>query len=174
MTTPPLSLPSEGGARGGCSLWQGAQGQGCAEGHHAGTPCRDSLPVRIAAESYSSCYTVPTSGKLIALSVAWSRFVNGSFGGSNRLVLCSAVVFLAAAGVIGEALQSFSIVGLYITFVLAVGRFIRAQSSDLRLRIPFENLPNCERYAGDWASSVLVTSAAHYTDNFFCAYSVPL
>ena len=73
--------------------------------------------------------------------------MNGSFGGSNRLVLCSAVVFLAAAGVIGEALQSFSIVGLYITFVLAVGRFIRAQSSDLRLRIPFENLPNCDRYA---------------------------
>ena len=66
-----------------------------------------------------------------------------------RCVLHSYVMFVAAAGVIGEALQSFSIVGLYITFVLAVGRFIRAQSSDLRLRIPFENLPNCDQYVGD-------------------------
>ncbi|KAH6757193.1 hypothetical protein C2S51_038883, partial [Perilla frutescens var. frutescens] len=41
--------------------------------------------------------------------------------------------------------QQFSIWGLYITFVLAVGRFIRMQCSDLRMRIPFENLPSCDR-----------------------------
>ncbi|CAI0551073.1 unnamed protein product [Linum tenue] len=48
-------------------------------------------------------------------------------------------------GIIGETLSKFSIWGLYITFVLAVGRFIRLQCSDLRMRIPFENLPSCER-----------------------------
>ncbi|KAI7983245.1 hypothetical protein LOK49_LG15G00399 [Camellia lanceoleosa] len=48
-------------------------------------------------------------------------------------------------GIIGETLSQFSIWGLYITFVLAVGRFIRLQCSDLRMRIPYENLPSCDR-----------------------------
>nr|POF15845.1 piezo-type mechanosensitive ion channel like [Quercus suber] len=48
-------------------------------------------------------------------------------------------------GILGETLSKFSIWGLYITFVLAVGRFIRLQCSDLRMRIPFENLPSCDR-----------------------------
>lgn len=48
-------------------------------------------------------------------------------------------------GFLGETLSKFSIWGLYITFVLAVGRFIRLQCSDLRMRIPFENLPSCDR-----------------------------
>ncbi|KAK6940875.1 Piezo non-specific cation channel, R-Ras-binding domain, partial [Dillenia turbinata] len=48
-------------------------------------------------------------------------------------------------GIIGETLSKFSIWGLYITFVLAVGRFIRLQCSDLRMRIPYENLPSCDR-----------------------------
>ncbi|CAA3030661.1 Hypothetical predicted protein [Olea europaea subsp. europaea] len=48
-------------------------------------------------------------------------------------------------GFLGETLSKFSIWGLYITFVLAVGRFIRLQCSDLRMRIPYENLPTCDR-----------------------------
>ncbi|XP_059660540.1 piezo-type mechanosensitive ion channel homolog isoform X2 [Cornus florida] len=48
-------------------------------------------------------------------------------------------------GFLGETLSKFSIWGLYITFVLAVGRFIRLQCSDLRMRIPYENLPSCDR-----------------------------
>lgn len=49
-------------------------------------------------------------------------------------------------GIIGETLSKFSIWSLYITFVLAVARFIRLQCSDLRMRIPYENLPSCDRY----------------------------
>lgn len=52
-------------------------------------------------------------------------------------------------GILGDTLSKFSIWGLYITFVLAVGRFIRLQCSDLRMRIPYENLPSCDRY---WSS----------------------
>ncbi|KAL5994242.1 hypothetical protein ACLOJK_035114 [Asimina triloba] len=48
-------------------------------------------------------------------------------------------------GILGETLSKFSIWGIYITFVLAVGRFIRIQTSDLRMRIPYENLPSCDR-----------------------------
>ncbi|KAJ4772325.1 piezo-type mechanosensitive ion channel component [Rhynchospora pubera] len=48
-------------------------------------------------------------------------------------------------GILGETLSKFSIWSLYITFVLAVARFIRLQCSDLRMRIPYENLPSCDR-----------------------------
>ncbi|KAI4369413.1 hypothetical protein MLD38_017853 [Melastoma candidum] len=48
-------------------------------------------------------------------------------------------------GILGETLSKFSIWGLYLTFVLAVGRFIRLQCADLRMRIPYENLPSCDR-----------------------------
>ncbi|KAM1344030.1 hypothetical protein ACFX2F_008161 [Malus domestica] len=48
-------------------------------------------------------------------------------------------------GILGDTLSKFSIWGLYLTFVLAVGRFIRLQCSDLRMRIPYENLPSCDR-----------------------------
>ncbi|KAH1261544.1 Piezo-type mechanosensitive ion channel [Glycine max] len=48
-------------------------------------------------------------------------------------------------GILGDTLSKFSIWGLYITFVLAVGRFIRLQCADLRMRIPYENLPSCDR-----------------------------
>ncbi|XVF32650.1 hypothetical protein REPUB_Repub17cG0100700 [Reevesia pubescens] len=48
-------------------------------------------------------------------------------------------------GILGDTLSKSSIWGLYITFVLAVGRFIRLQCSDLRMRIPYENLPSCDR-----------------------------
>ncbi|KAF2298634.1 hypothetical protein GH714_024432 [Hevea brasiliensis] len=48
-------------------------------------------------------------------------------------------------GILGDTISKFSIWGLYITFVLAVGRFIRLQCSDLRMRIPYENLPSCDR-----------------------------
>lgn len=55
-------------------------------------------------------------------------------------------IVIVPEGLLGETLSKFSIWGLYITFVLAVGRFIRMQCSDLRMRIPFENLPSCDRY----------------------------
>ncbi|KAJ7571313.1 hypothetical protein O6H91_01G159100 [Diphasiastrum complanatum] len=48
-------------------------------------------------------------------------------------------------GLIGDTLSKFSIWSLYITFVMAVGRFIRLQCADLRMRIPYENLPSCDR-----------------------------
>ncbi|XP_028547875.1 piezo-type mechanosensitive ion channel homolog isoform X2 [Dendrobium catenatum] len=48
-------------------------------------------------------------------------------------------------GILGETLSKFSIWSLYITFVLAVGRFIRLQCSDIRMRIPYEDLPSCDR-----------------------------
>ncbi|PKA54847.1 hypothetical protein AXF42_Ash000682 [Apostasia shenzhenica] len=48
-------------------------------------------------------------------------------------------------GILGETLSKFSIWSLYLTFVLAVGRFIRLQFSELKMRIPYENLPSCDR-----------------------------
>lgn len=55
------------------------------------------------------------------------------------------IFVMVTEGILGDTLSHFSIWGLYITFVLAVGRFFRLQCADLRMRIPFENLPSCDR-----------------------------
>ncbi|KAG8648226.1 hypothetical protein MANES_09G162700v8 [Manihot esculenta] len=65
----------------------------------------------------------------------------GDFAGPTAIIVSEET----PQGILGETLSKFSIWGLYITFVLAVGRFIRLQCSDLRMRIPFENLPSCDR-----------------------------
>ncbi|XP_015570622.2 piezo-type mechanosensitive ion channel homolog [Ricinus communis] len=65
----------------------------------------------------------------------------GEFAGPMAIIVSEET----PQGILGETLSKFSIWGLYITFVLAVGRFIRLQCSDLRMRIPFENLPSCDR-----------------------------
>lgn len=65
----------------------------------------------------------------------------GGLGGPMAIIVSEET----PQGFLGETLSKFSIWGLYITFVLAVGRFIRLQCSDLRMRIPYENLPSCDR-----------------------------
>ncbi|XVF06161.1 hypothetical protein REPUB_Repub06bG0023700 [Reevesia pubescens] len=65
----------------------------------------------------------------------------GEFSGPMAIIVSEET----PQGILGETLSKFSIWGLYITFVLAVGRFIRLQCSDLRMRIQFENLPSCDR-----------------------------
>ncbi|XP_024966702.1 piezo-type mechanosensitive ion channel homolog isoform X2 [Cynara cardunculus var. scolymus] len=79
----------------------------------------------------------------------WSFFdislLNSSVCGDLMGPMAIVVSEETPQGFLGETLSKFSIWGLYITFVLAVGRFIRLQCSDLRMRIPFENLPSCDR-----------------------------
>ncbi|OMO99081.1 Piezo family [Corchorus olitorius] len=65
----------------------------------------------------------------------------GEFAGPMAIIVSEET----PQGILGDTLSKFSIWGLYITFVLAVGRFIRLQCSDLRMRIQFENLPSCNR-----------------------------
>eukprot|EP00899_Mesostigma_viride_P028416 jgi/Mesvir1/875/Mv26589-RA.1 len=59
-----------------------------------------------------------------------------------RIVVVSEKV---PGGFIGDALSGYGIAGLYLTFVLSVGRFLRIYVSDLRQRIPYENLPSADR-----------------------------
>ncbi|XP_058084087.1 piezo-type mechanosensitive ion channel homolog isoform X2 [Magnolia sinica] len=79
----------------------------------------------------------------------WWSFhdINASVAGCEGLTGPMAIIVSEETpqGILGETLSKFSIWGIYITFVLAVGRFIRIQCSDLRMRIPFENLPSCDR-----------------------------
>jgi hypothetical protein len=48
-------------------------------------------------------------------------------------------------GLIGQTLSSFGIIGLYITVVLAIGRFLRFSSRNMRMRIQYEDLPTTKR-----------------------------
>ncbi|KAL0370555.1 UNVERIFIED_CONTAM: Piezo-type mechanosensitive ion channel [Sesamum angustifolium] len=75
------------------------------------------------------------------ISVLWTHMGCGVLSGPMAVIVSEET----PQGFLGETLSKFSIWGLYITFVLAVGRFIRMQCSDLRMRIPYENLPSCDR-----------------------------
>ncbi|ONK78536.1 uncharacterized protein A4U43_C02F19860 [Asparagus officinalis] len=124
----------------------------------------ESFPL---TDAYPRYFRVTSSGEVRRLeqtdtsSVSGNLFLNrGSppwwsfydFGVSN-MSACNGLTGPMAVvvseetpqGILGETLSKFSIWGIYITFVLAVGRFIRLQCSDLRMRIPYENLPSCDR-----------------------------
>ncbi|XP_024535480.1 piezo-type mechanosensitive ion channel homolog isoform X3 [Selaginella moellendorffii] len=78
---------------------------------------------------------------------AWWSFNVSSSGvcGDVTGPMAIAVSEEVPKGLIGDTLSKFNIWSLYITFVLAVGRFIRLQCADLRMRIPYENFPSCDR-----------------------------
>lgn len=49
------------------------------------------------------------------------------------------------SGLLGATLSSFGITGLYVTVVYGVGRFLRLSVTNMRLRIPTEDLPSTTR-----------------------------
>lgn len=60
----------------------------------------------------------------------------------HRLV---AILERVQGGLIGQTLSSFGIIGLYITVVLAIGRFLRFSTRNMRMRIQYEDLPTTKR-----------------------------
>lgn len=56
-----------------------------------------------------------------------------------------AVLERVQTGIIGRTLSSYGIAGLYTVFVYGIGRFLRLSVANLRMRIPFEDLPNTRR-----------------------------
>lgn len=69
---------------------------------------------------------------------------------SPRLTLRSRLVSVldrVQTGIIGRTLSSYGIAGLYTVFVYGIGRFLRFSVVNLRMRIPFEDLPNVRRLA---------------------------
>ena len=60
----------------------------------------------------------------------------------HRLV---AILERVQSGLLGATVSSFGITGLYITFVFGIGRFLRLSTSNMRMRIPFDDLPNTSR-----------------------------
>jgi Piezo non-specific cation channel, R-Ras-binding domain len=45
-------------------------------------------------------------------------------------------------GFLGETLSSVGITGLYVTLIFGLGRFLRLALTNLRMRIPYQDLPN--------------------------------
>ena len=56
-----------------------------------------------------------------------------------------AILERVQGGLIGQTLSSFGILGLYITVVLAIGRFLRLTTQNMRMRIQYEDLPTTKR-----------------------------
>ena len=63
-------------------------------------------------------------------------------GAVCRLV---AILERVQSGLIGATVSSFGITGLYITFVFGIGRFLRLSASNMRIRIPFTEMPDTSR-----------------------------
>lgn len=56
-----------------------------------------------------------------------------------------AIMERVQAGLLGQTVSAFGITGLYITFVLSAGRFLRLAVGNMRMRIPYDDLPNTSR-----------------------------
>lgn len=69
--------------------------------------------------------------------------MNGCRGDAGPLAVI--ISERAPAGALGEAVGRVGIIGLYATFVLAVGRFLRLAVSDLQKQILFQDLPDVSR-----------------------------
>ncbi len=63
------------------------------------------------------------------------------FSGPRIVVLLDRV----QGGIIGATINKFGVVGLYSVFVYGIGRFLRLSITNLRMRIPFEDLPTTRR-----------------------------
>lgn len=48
-------------------------------------------------------------------------------------------------GLIGQALSKYGIIGLYTVVVYGIGRFLRLSVTNIRMRIPYEDLPSTRR-----------------------------
>ena len=56
-----------------------------------------------------------------------------------------AAVERVQTGFIGETLSSMGITGLYVTLVFGLGRFLRMGLTNIRMRIPYQDLPSVDR-----------------------------
>lgn len=56
-----------------------------------------------------------------------------------------AVLDRVQGGIIGATLTKFGVIGLYTVFVYGIGRFLRLSVTNLRMRIPYEDLPTTRR-----------------------------
>ncbi|KXZ45122.1 hypothetical protein GPECTOR_58g571 [Gonium pectorale] len=87
----------------------------------------------------------------VVLEVRWSLVRSAPLGSQRGGPGCAAAAYVPLSGpsrrglIEGATLSRFGITGLYVTFVFAIGRFLRLSVAALRLRIPTEDLPSTRR-----------------------------
>eukprot|EP00887_Chlorella_sp_A99_P004668 scaffold4.g4668.t1 len=135
----------------GRSSW-GAAGSGAAGLPPTRPPHRRNL--QLAAASHGGlwwrmeCATVDGNGTLASTARqlpslgAGDGTACGTAYSGPRVV---AVLERVQGGLIGQTLSKLGIAGLYSVFVYAIGRFLRLSMTNIRTRIPFENLPSTRR-----------------------------
>lgn len=102
---------------------------------------------------WSACNATVASGShAVALTCDWGKSVAGRpFAPQSSVLPCPAglqgptvavVMDQVQGGLLGERLGSLSISGLYLGFVLAIGRLLRSTFGNLREKIPYDELPS--------------------------------
>jgi hypothetical protein len=89
-----------------------------------------------------ACRVVDAAGAPAGADADAGRAACPPSASGPRLV---ALLDRAQGGLLGATLSRFGVLGLYSVFVLAAGRALRGAFADLRLRIPYENLPSTAR-----------------------------
>ena len=86
---------------------------------------------------------VPASD-LVHTQCASAGSGNGAAGGESAWgpPMLVAAVERVQSGLLGETLSSVGITGLYVTLIFGLGRFVRLALTNLRMRIPYQDLPN--------------------------------
>jgi hypothetical protein len=97
-------------------------------------------------ESSSTAWPIAcpsSSHSALSSSSASTKYTGYSklFTGPRIVVLLDRV----QGGIIGATINKFGVVGLYTVFVYGIGRFLRLSVTNLRMRIPFEDLPTTRR-----------------------------
>lgn len=97
-----------------------------------------------AADSWwrLNCTILDTAGQPIDFKAQPEKSSCGKDAAGPPVV---AILGRVQSGLIGATLSSFGITGLYITFVLGIGRFLRLWVANMRLKIPFEDFPSTQR-----------------------------
>jgi hypothetical protein len=82
-----------------------------------------------------------------ATSASWPITCPSSSSSSSLFTGPRIVVLLdrVQGGIIGATINKFGVVGLYSVFVYGIGRFLRLSVTNLRMRIPYEDLPTTQR-----------------------------
>ena len=74
-----------------------------------------------------------------------------------------AILERVQSGLIGATVSSFGITGLYITFVFGIGRFLRLSASNMRIRIPYTEMPDTSRLV-----ALCQVPSSRAQNHFFC------
>jgi Piezo non-specific cation channel, R-Ras-binding domain len=107
---------------------------------------RGAVAARAAPGLAADAHAADTpAGEMVHVHCATARGAGNATASAWGPPMLVAAVERVQSGLLGETLSSVGITGLYVTLVFGLGRFLRLGLINLRMRIPYQDLPNVAR-----------------------------